>query len=154
MQLVSIKAPLAHFPGIDKIAVGIAIYQEFKLYPDFLGHAGAFERNKLATQSNLFKFHIALLEADFNAKSWKSNANQGDKRTSDNFVLYVQHYWHENFYQILDILTPEAHSRIDVLLPQYIEQAEQFHSLRLMELQALTNFSVEHQLAKQLMLTK
>ena len=145
---------MLHFPNIEKIAIGIAIYQEFKLYPDFLGHASAFERNKLATQSNLFKFHIALLDTDFNAKSWKNNANQGDKRTSDNFVLYVQHYWYENFFQILDILTPEAHSRIDVLLPQYIEQAEHFHSLRLMELETLTNFSVEHQLVKQLILTK
>ena len=153
MSLVSIEENAKTLANIEKVAVGMALFFDYGLYPDFLGHHSGFERNANAVASNLAKFHIAIIPADFIAESWKKNHNRGEKRTTDNFVLYVNHYFENGYYQILDILTPEAHSCIDHLLPHYVELAERFNSLRKADLEKLEHYTVNHSLAKNITLT-
>lgn len=123
------------FHKIDVIAVGLALFHDTGMYPDFLGHYGKFERNAQAELSNLHKIHIALYQADFNLKTWQRR--NGASRTCDNFVVYTQHFLEEECFQILGIVSPEAHAVIDKFLPYFIEKAEAFHRLNRKQLAGL-----------------
>lgn len=90
-----------------------------------LGKNGGFERNTEATRSGIMKMHIKIKGEGF----WSSRLSQ-EKRTSNNFLVYVRHWDHIERYQILAIVTPDAHERIDGLLPNLIKTAEKcFHDL-------------------------
>lgn len=124
---------------IEQIAQAIAVFYDYGIYADFLGHYGAFENNQNATASQLFKFHIAINQADFFSKHWRSK--DGHKRTSDNFVIYAQHFLYQNYFLVLGIITPNAHTRVDKLLPQLIAKAEEFHALNLQALQKFKHYT-------------
>lgn len=83
--------------------------------------------------SFIFKMHIVLSEEE--KAKWKNKNVYG--RTSDNFLIYAQHWCEENYYILLDIITPNAHKRIDKLLPLLINEAEKFHSMDKKELDNL-----------------
>ncbi|MCI7718570.1 type II toxin-antitoxin system YafO family toxin [[Pasteurella] aerogenes] len=148
---VCISPHLTNIPNIQKIAVGLAIFHDTGKYPDFLGHYGKFENNQRAMNSLISKMHIALYRADWTLKSWKNR--NGYNRTSDNFIIYVKHFFADDYYQILDIVSPEAHKRINSILSSLIEKAEQFHSLRDSDLHQLETFSNNHCIAKEIKLT-
>lgn len=139
-SIVCVHHSIFGLPYIEIIAKGIALFHDTEEYPDFLGHHGYFERNTQATESRLNKLHIALYNSDWTLKTWKNR--NGYNRTCDNMVVYAQHFFKPNYYQILAIVTPEAHKNIDKLLPIYIQLAEDFHQLRpseLLQLQAFSN---------------
>ncbi|HHT7855510.1 type II toxin-antitoxin system YafO family toxin [Pasteurella multocida] len=139
---VLIHSDLHHIPYIERIAVGIALFQDTGKYPDFLGHFGQFENNSQAMNSLLYKIHIALYSADWNFRKWKNR--NGHNRTSDNFVIYAKHFFCDDYYLILDIVHPEAHKRIDKLLPNLIQKAEEFHKLRGNELRDRLAYSADN----------
>lgn len=123
------------------------------MYPHFLGHYGRFERNKQAELSNLHKVHIALYQSDFNLKTWKGR--NGTNRTCDNFVIYTQHFFEDKHFQLLGILTPNAHADIDKYLPYFIQQAELFQSLNIFQLSSLTWYECSNlQIKRQIALTE
>lgn len=141
------------FNKIDTVAVGLALFHDTGMYPNFLGHHGKFERNAQAELSNLYKIHIALYQSDFDLKTWQRP--NGLNRTCDNFVIYTQHFFEEECFQILGIVTPEAHTTIDKLLPYFIEKAEMFHSLNKNQLARLTWFDCANlQIKNKITLTK
>lgn len=143
---------MLNFPKADVIAVGLALFHDTGAYPNFLGHHGRFERNAQAELSNLHKIHIAIYHSDFDLTTWQNR--NGLKRTCDNFVIYTQHFFEEERFQILGIVTPDAHATIDKLLPYFIEQAEQFHSMNSHQLAQLIWFdSANLQIKSQIQLT-
>lgn len=148
---ICIHSSVVHFPYIETIAKGIAVFHDTEKYPDFLGHHGYFEQNPQAMDSQLNKLHIALYRSDWTLKTWKNR--NGYNRTCDNMVIYVQHFFQSNYYQILAIVTPEAHKNIDKLLPTYIQLAEEFHTLRPYELSQLPTFTNDCNLPKPIKLT-
>lgn len=149
---VLISDDLIEIPYIDRLAVGIALFHDTGKYPDFLGHFGQFENNPSAMESQLHKIHIALYDEDWNLKKWRNR--NGYNRTSDNFVIYAKHFFCENYFLILDIVTPEAHRRIDSLMPTLIIKAEQFHQLRPQDLAHFPSYTAENvEIAKTLVLT-
>ncbi len=116
-------------------ALTVFIDSNFTKYPSILGNLGAFERNPHAMQSQIAKLHIALDNKDLNIKTWKRK--QGSQRRSDNFLIFVSHWEYPNCYQIIDIISPDAHKRSDALIPILIETAEQFHALNKEQLSKL-----------------
>ncbi|PJG83275.1 type II toxin-antitoxin system YafO family toxin [Caviibacterium pharyngocola] len=139
---VLIDSDLSDTPCIDRVAVGIALFHDTGKYPDFLGHFGQFENNPQAMTSLLNKMHIALYREDWTLRKWRHR--NGCNRTFDNFVIYAKHIFDEDCYLILDIVSPDAHKRIDLLLPDLIRKAETFHRLRPTELQKLPAYTASH----------
>lgn len=82
----SIHSTLAGIPHLEKIAVGLALFHDTGKYANFLGHAGGFEQNHKASNSQLHKIHIALYQSDWTLNTWQNRG--GYHRTSDNFVIY------------------------------------------------------------------
>lgn len=144
---VFVPSKLCCFTHIDRIAVGIALFHDIGKYPDFLGHFGQFENNPKAMNSLLHKIHIALYNKGHNWRKWKHR--NGYNRTSDNFVIYARHFFYDDCYLILDIVTPDAHSRINSLLDPLIDEAEIFHKLNEKDFSRFTeydssNYQIKH----------
>ncbi|NBI43187.1 hypothetical protein GVX76_06750 [[Haemophilus] felis] len=139
---VLVHSELHHIPYIECIAVGIALFHDTGKYPDFLGHFGQFENNPQTMDSLLHKIHIALYNEGLNFRKWKNR--NGHNRTSDSFVIYAKHFFCDDYYLILDIVHPEAHKRVDKLLPNFIQKAEKFHRLRRNELQTHTAYGADN----------
>lgn len=99
-----------------------------------LGKNGGFERNNAAIQSSILKIHIKVPgETLWNA------ADVQRYRTSNNYLVYARHWDLTQKFQIICIVTPDAHQRIDGLLPSIIKIAEDgFHSLNEEQLNQLT----------------
>lgn len=143
MIFVSVNDDLAEFPQIDKIAKGVAIVLESnaEIYPNFLGHYSGLDNHTLAKQYKLSKLHIALSEAELTSSSWRKT--KGQLRTSNNFVVFLRHWFYPEYVRILDIVHPDAHERIDSLIPALIEQAEeQFFKLSKAQLEKLNHYTI------------
>jgi len=98
---ITLNADLVHFPHINKIAQGLAIFEMSgqQVYPEFLGHC-------------------------------------------DNFLIYVKHYMYDDYFQILDIVTPDAHKNIDKFIAVLVEKAEAFYQLNREQLDKLPYYTV------------
>ena len=46
-------------------------------------------------------------------------------RTCDNFLVFAQHLYDDEHYQILAIINPDAHQRVDAMLPRLVRLAEE-----------------------------
>lgn len=141
MIYVSVSNDLINFPSIDKIAQGVAIVLESgaEIYPNFLGHYSGLDNHPLAKEYKLSKLHIALSEAELNSLSWRKP--KGYSRTSNNFVVFLRHWLCPEYVRILDIIHPDAHERIDSLIPTLIEKVEsQFFNLSKSQLEVLNNY--------------
>ncbi|MEH8093673.1 type II toxin-antitoxin system YafO family toxin [Gallibacterium anatis] len=140
MPRVTIEPTLIDFPDIGTIAAGIALFKASgeNYYPPFLGHHGGFERNIRAEENEIKKFHIALSRKDFLLETWRFT--DGNRRTCDNFLVYVHHWYHSEYYQILDIISPNAHTRVDRLIYDIVKKSDVFHALSLSDLQKLPYF--------------
>ncbi|MFU2074807.1 type II toxin-antitoxin system YafO family toxin [Gallibacterium anatis] len=108
------------------------------MYPPIFGHYGGFERNTQAEESGIKKLHVALGKKDFLLKTWRFA--DGDKRTCDNFLVYVRHWVYSDYFHIIAIITPNAHANADKLIHGIIEQAEVFHANGLPDLQKIPYF--------------
>ncbi|MBJ3816657.1 hypothetical protein F9C28_17495 [Shimwellia pseudoproteus] len=61
------------------------------------------------------------------------------KRTSNNYLVYVRHWDFNEKFQLIAIITPDAHERIDGLLPDIIRIAESdFHDLNESQINQMT----------------
>lgn len=99
-----------------------------------LGKNGGFERNNAATQSGILKIHIRIP-----GEALWGVADVQRYRTSNNYLVYARHWDFTDKFQIISIVTPDAHERIDGLLPDIIKIAENdFHSLNQTQLDQLT----------------
>lgn len=99
-----------------------------------LGKNGGFERNNAATRSGIMKIHIKIP----GEAHWVIGEAQR-YRTSNNYLVYTRHWDFSEIYQIIAIVTPDAHERIDGLLPDIIRIAEHdFHALNEEQLKELT----------------
>lgn len=129
---------------IEKIAVGIAKYEASngEYYEPFLGHKGKFENNPKA--DSLHKMHIANI-GGLTSENWQSE--RGYKRTSDHFVVYSEHWAIEGAFHILDVVTPNAHQRIDSLITTLIDKAEAFNVMTKAQIAELTAYTANSAIA-------
>ncbi|EEM1821252.1 hypothetical protein GKA92_24450 [Salmonella enterica subsp. enterica] len=91
----------------------------------YIGKLSRFERNSQAMASQVYKYHIRLPGVD---RSWTTDS-EIYRRTSDSFLVVTTHCFYAEYAQVLYILSPPAHARIDRILPGFIDRAEAFHSL-------------------------
>lgn len=138
---ITLNADLVHFPHINKIAQGLAIFEMSgqQVYPEFLGHYGDLNNSSAARDSQLRKLHIALSKTDFELRTWQNC--RGFNRTCNNFLIYVKHYMYDDYFQILDIVTPDAHKNIDKFIAVLVEKAEAFYQLNREQLDKLPFYS-------------
>lgn len=98
-----------------------------------IGKDGGFERNAQATSSGVMKIHIKIPGEGF----WSSSLRQS-LRTSDNYLVYAMHWDDPGKFMVIAIITPDAHARIDGLLPSIIKITEKdFHSLTMSDFKVL-----------------
>ncbi|KMW74469.1 hypothetical protein TI10_01390 [Photorhabdus luminescens subsp. luminescens] len=103
----------------------------------WLGCQGRFERNMQAMESGIWKLHILPL----NEKPWPANVMLHNRK-SDNYLVYAQHWYYENHYQVVAVVIPDAHSRIDRLLDKLVHIVEDsFQCLNERELRLLNHVS-------------
>ncbi len=131
--------------------MGVAIFEDSSktLYADFLGHYGKLENNPRA--DCLEKLHIANI-GDLFSTQWQSK--KGFYRKSDHFVIYSKHWLFREYIQILDIITPNAHKRIDSLISDLLDKAEQFNAMGKAEIEALPHYTANHILAEHITTTE
>ncbi|QIE96388.1 hypothetical protein G5574_05165 [Pantoea stewartii] len=133
---VCIHPSLANNSTVQGYARELSAYLNGASVSGRLGKNGGFERNTNATQSGILKIHIKIPGSGY----WPTNLSQV-KRTSNDYLVYVRHWDYNEKYQILAIITPDAHERIDGLLPDLIKIAEKcFHDLNDNQLKQLTYY--------------
>lgn len=98
-----------------------------------LGRNAKFERNRAACDEGIYHIHFCF-PSEITEKWLRKDPFH---RTSDNFVIYVRHWRFDKLCCILAVITPEAHQRIDHLLPQLIVKAQHFNQLGREELAEL-----------------
>ncbi|MBL5819927.1 type II toxin-antitoxin system YafO family toxin [Serratia marcescens] len=84
-----------------------------------LGARGGFERNIASMMAGIEKFHIRMPDEE----PWKDHLPLS-RRTSNNYLVFARHCYRDGYYQILAIISPNAHQQIDIMLPALIELAE------------------------------
>lgn len=136
--IVTLHESLKADPKAAEIAQSIAVFEASGRihYPKFFGHYGGFENQPNA--DNLHKLHLAGIHG-LTSTNWKSS--RGYQRTSDHFAVYCEHWLNHKWLQLLAIVTPDAHQRIDKLLPALIEQTEIFNALSEPQIKQLTHYT-------------
>ncbi|EDQ2394506.1 hypothetical protein RU50_005634 [Salmonella enterica subsp. enterica] len=102
----------------------------------YIGKFSRFERNSQAMASNVYKYHIRLpgMESPWTAGS------ETYRRTSDAFLIVTTHCFYAEYVQVLYILSPPAHARVNRILPGFIGRAEEFHALNKAALKELKHW--------------
>lgn len=136
MAEVCIHSSIANNQTVQGYARELSNYLNGVSLSGRLGKNGGFERNNAATQSGIMKIHIKIP----GEVHWGTDEKQR-YRTSNNYLVYARHWDFSDKYQIIAIITPDAHERIDGLLPDIIEIAENsFHKLNQTQLAQLTYY--------------
>ncbi|EAV6399735.1 hypothetical protein E8K60_09130 [Salmonella enterica] len=108
--------------GIDdteKIyAIMLAKYLSQSIVTGYIGCWGGFERQSIRA-AHIHKLHIKVP----GESPWPANIRQSDRK-SDSFLIYSSHYMYENYFLFIGIIHPDAHKKIDNLLPGLIEFTE------------------------------
>lgn len=120
MVKVSITKELYRLGAAHKYAQMLADYlskgSRFWCFWSF----GGFERSYDAMAANISKIHLKL-PGD---TPWPPGLPQSE-RTCDNFLVFAKHLYDDEHYQILAIITPNAHQQADLVLPELIRLAEE-----------------------------
>ncbi len=136
MVKVSLHRSLESYSVMQGFARELSLYLNGLSLSGRLGRNGGFERNANAQSSGILKIHFKAPGEGF----WPSSARQTD-RTSDNYMVYVRHWDDIDTFQIIAVITPDAHAKADAMLPDIIDIAESdFHSLNSLQLQGLTYY--------------
>lgn len=87
--------------------------------------------------ANIKKIHLKL-PGD---KPWPPEYSLS-QRTCDNYLVYAKHLYNDEHYQIVAIISPNAHDQIDSLLPSIIKLVEDtFSELPQAELDQLKTYN-------------
>ena len=136
MDVVSLATHLSSDPIAKKYAKMLSCALNEVSLDGRMGKLGGFERNKSAALSGIRKAHIRMPWE----QPWGKRVPQR-LRSSDNFLIYCSHNLIDNHYQIIQIVSPDGHSRIDSMLPAIIDFAESnFHCLSGREIQELETY--------------
>lgn len=99
----------------------------------YIGKFADFRRSAIARQSFIEKVHIRIPSE----KPWSNHIRQAN-RVSDNFLVFCKHCLYDDYYQVIEIITPDAHVKSDALIPILVDMAEiHFHLLSFKDLIAL-----------------
>ena len=136
MAKVSIHSSLANNSLIETYAKDLSLFLNEISLSGMIGRNGGFERNMAAQSSGVMKVHVKIPEEP----AWPASVRQ-ISRTSDNYLVYARHWDYSDYFQIIALISPDAHKMADRLLPKIIDIADKdFHDLNLSQLNALTTY--------------
>ncbi|WP_072270981.1 type II toxin-antitoxin system YafO family toxin [Serratia marcescens] len=103
-----VKVSIHHdseFPEICELyAKDLQQWKEGGKLSNLLGNEGQWEENRKLCDSYVFKIHIRLPDE----KAWSHEIPQA-ARKSNSYLVYTRHWLDPNRYQIISIMTPNAH---------------------------------------------
>ncbi|MBD2791643.1 type II toxin-antitoxin system YafO family toxin [Xenorhabdus szentirmaii] len=104
----------------------------------YLGKLGGFERNPHSNAAGIYKAHVRIPVLE---QPWNKAVRQ-PQRSSDSFLIYAVHRTYPIHIQIIGVITPNAHEKMDKLISTVIEMVEgKFQCLRETELKSLNSYS-------------
>ncbi|MDC9582471.1 type II toxin-antitoxin system YafO family toxin [Xenorhabdus sp. PR6a] len=104
----------------------------------YLGKMGGFERNSHSNSAGIYKAHVRIPALE---QPW-SKAVRQPQRNSDSFLIYAVHRTYPIHIQIIGVITPNAHEKMNKLLSTVIQIVEEkFQCLRETELKSLNSYS-------------
>ena len=113
------------YPEIAKVYA--RLLQDWKTtasLPSVFGRDGMWEMNSRTRDSQIYKLHIRLSDE----VPWKKHKPQID-RVSNNYLVYTQHWLDNERYQLISIMSPNAHELARTsFLAELERRAEQFQN--------------------------
>ncbi|QDL33822.1 type II toxin-antitoxin system YafO family toxin [Serratia liquefaciens] len=99
-------------------------WKRTSLLPSVFGRDGMWELNSRTRDSQIYKLHIRLSDE----MPWKKHKPQID-RVSNNYLVYTQHWLDNGRYQVISIMSPNAHELARTsFLAELERRAEQFQN--------------------------
>ncbi|PVZ85720.1 type II toxin-antitoxin system YafO family toxin [Serratia sp. S1B] len=124
MVTVSIHPSVEHPVVATQYALALQNWKNSNVLQPFLGSEGQWEHNRKLCASFVYKIHIRLPSDP----PWRSGMPMA-ARKSDNYLVYTRHWCREDEYQVISIMSPEAHEMAKTsFLVELERRAEQFQN--------------------------
>lgn len=124
MVKVSIHSELEYFDICRQYAMDLQEWKSKGKLSNILGNEGQWEDNRRLCDSYVYKMHIRLPHES----SWSLNIPQA-ARKSNSYLVYAHHWLDREHYQIISIMTPNAHELSKTsFLGELERRAEQFQN--------------------------
>ncbi|AYN26571.1 type II toxin-antitoxin system YafO family toxin [Buttiauxella sp. 3AFRM03] len=99
-------------------------WKSIGMLPAVFGNEGQWEDSRRLRDSYVFKIHILLPDE----KPWPARL-PAPARKSDNYLVYTRHFLYPDRYQLISLMTPNAHELARTSYMAEIERrAEEFQS--------------------------
>lgn len=124
MTQISIHPDIEHKTIANEYAHLLKLWKEDNILSNYLGTNGRWENNAKLCQSLISKIHIRMpLEPGWNKKTPQI------QRKSNHYLVYCQHWLYPNRYQIIAIMSPNAHEIAKTSFLAVLEKrAEEFQN--------------------------
>ncbi|NXZ86303.1 type II toxin-antitoxin system YafO family toxin [Serratia fonticola] len=124
MVTVSVHSDVEHPAIAAQYALSLQNWKDGNVLPPFFGSEGQWEDNRKLCASFVYKIHIRLPSDP----PWPPGMPMA-ARKSDNYLVYTRHWCHPDSYQILSIMSPNAHDVAKTsFLAELERRAEQFQN--------------------------
>ncbi|WP_159566313.1 type II toxin-antitoxin system YafO family toxin [Budvicia diplopodorum] len=121
---VSVHGDTEHSEIAKAYAKLLQDWKRTSILPSVFGRDGMWELNNRTRDSLIYKLHIRLLDD----VPWKKHKPQID-RVSNNYLVYTQHWLDNERYQVISIMSPNAHELARTsFLAELERRAEQFQN--------------------------
>ncbi|MBG2709211.1 type II toxin-antitoxin system YafO family toxin [Proteus mirabilis] len=124
MTQISIHPDIEYKTIANEYANLLKLWKEDNVLSNYLGANGRWENNAKLCQSLISKIHIRMpLEPEWNKKTPQI------QRKSNHYLVYCQHWLYPNRYQIIAIMSPNAHEIAKTSFLTILEKrAEEFQN--------------------------
>ncbi|MBI6542094.1 type II toxin-antitoxin system YafO family toxin [Proteus vulgaris] len=124
MTQISIHPDIEYKTIANEYAHLLKLWKEDNILSNYLGANGRWENNAKLCQSLISKIHIRMpLEPGWNKKTPQI------QRKSNHYLVYCQHWLYPNRYQIIAIMSPNAHEIAKTSFLAVLEKrAEEFQN--------------------------
>lgn len=121
---ISIHPDIENKTIANEYAKLLKLWKEKKVLSCYLGADGKWENSAKLCQSLISKIHIRIP----NEPKWHENMPQ-IQRKSNYYLVYCQHWLYPNRYQIIAIMSPNAHELAKTsFLAELEKRAEEFQN--------------------------
>lgn len=125
MIQISIHPDIEYKAIADEYALLLKLWKKEKILSNYLGADGRWESNAKLCQSLISKIHIRMpIEPEWNKRTPQI------QRKSNHYLVYSQHWLNPDRYQIIAIMSPNAHEIAKTSFLAVLEKrAEEFQNL-------------------------
>lgn len=125
MIQISIHPDIEYKAIANEYALLLKLWKKEKILSNYLGADGRWESNAKLCQSLISKIHIRMpIEPEWNKRTPQI------QRKSNHYLVYCQHWLNPDRYQIIAIMSPNAHEIAKISFLAVLEKrAEEFQNL-------------------------